>query len=151
MHSTPPAPKFWDTHRKTLYFKVYIYAFISKIAEPLSNIHAVNPPPADSSKLSVTKFYILPWLPWTWLGSPQDHTLQVPTWWLCLPVLLSSQARRLLSSLSWHGKSHFLLLISVPSPGILKSCLSSCPSIGCWHLYLPSRTNHKQFWGHKLT
>lgn len=69
------------------------------------------------------------------------------TWRLCLSILNSSQTWCLSSStISLHGRSPPSLL-QVASLGTLKFCLClPSPLIGCWHLYLPIRTN----WGQKL-
>lgn len=121
-------------HTQTVF--IFYYALFSTIAGPLPILHAVN------LKLLFTKFYVLSWPLWTpWATLFRLlHLVVMP---LC-PAVFSDMTSLLSSTLS--GKADLPFLSPpCPSPGIIKSRLRlSSPAIGCWHPYLPIRTNSGQ-------
>ena len=124
-----------------------------------SNLHVVNLPPVDKPESLLTRFYILPWLPWSQRAALSQPLHGCP----CLPVPHSSGMASFLT-FSWHGGSLPSSSLSMPSPGNSHILPLSCGGIGCRHLYLPIKTNWgqgpsvfsvrhscNQFWGPKLT
>ena len=95
----------------------------------LPNVHVANPPSSNNPELSFTTFYILPWLPWTQLGSLLGQhnsgsymdsmpSCPIPSQVWCLPFLLLP---------AWQI-TFFFLPSSVHCPGILKAvCLPAQP------------------------
>ena len=86
------------------------YALNSTTAGPLPNLHVVYLPLAHNPELLLTKFCILPWLPWIQIAAQMGqlygflHMLAMPP---CPP--LCSDMASLLSFFSWQSQSLFSL------------------------------------------
>lgn len=82
-----------------------------------------------SAELSLTKFSILSWLLWTQKAAQLGHILLPPS---------QTDYASLSSTLLFLSFSFLPLCLMPRNPKVPPL---SCPAIGCWHLYLPIRTN----------
>lgn len=113
---------FWVPNERCTHTFIFWYALNSATAGPLPHLLVVNPPPADNSKLLLTKSYstladLNPVEP-SWATLSQIlHMLALSS----CPPLSSDMASLLSSSFSQHGGSP-----SPRSPGIFSSPASLC-------------------------
>lgn len=111
---------------------IFWCALNSATVGPLPNLRVVNLCSSDNPDLSLTTFSTLPWLPWTWLGSPLAT----------LSPFLHGSSASLSSTLCLHGRSPPLLSrpqalgssspssVSLPSHYLLASLFTSQNQLG---------------------